>query len=449
MRLILMLSLGLTIGCNHATAVTIANVAEAGSSQGVDWPCFLGPNQDSTSPEKGIRTKWPSEGLPIVWETELGIGYAPPVISKGKLFHFDRFGDQARLTARDSKTGKLLWKYEYPTNYEDQYGYDSGPRCSPTVDDDRVYLHGVEGMLTCVDVASGKQLWQIDTRKEYSFRQNFFGVGSCPIVEGELLIVPIGGSDQNLQVTDFRALRGNGTGIVAFDKKTGQVKWKTSDALGSYSSPVIRSIAGQRRGLYFSRNTLISFSPVDGKIDFEFPWRSRILESVNASNPTVINDQIFVTECYEKGGALIQWANEKPKVIWTDSEKDRDEKSLACHWNTPIHVDGYLYGSSGRHESQAELRCIRLKDGEVMWSKRGLSRTSLMMVDGHFLCLGERGVLSILKINPEKYQEVATWKLPDLRYPTWAAPVLSHGLLYLRGEGRLICCELISKKPSE
>src|SRR5438132_11713258 len=161
---------------------------------GSDWPTLLGPTSNGVSTEKGILTKWPREGLKVVWEVPMGLGFAPPVASRGRLFHFDRFGDDNRLTCRNAETGKLLWKFEYATDYVDLYRYSPGPRACPVVDDDRVYIHGQEGMLHCLSVADGKPIWKIDTLAAYHFHQNFFGVGSVPVVEGDLLIVPIGGS---------------------------------------------------------------------------------------------------------------------------------------------------------------------------------------------------------------------------------------------------------------
>jgi hypothetical protein len=135
---------------------------------------------------------------------------------------------------------------------------------------------------------------------------------------------------------------------------------------------------------------------------------------------------------------------------------------MLCHWNTPIYHDGYLYACSGRHMEEAELRCIEWSTGKVMWSQPDLTRTSLLMVDGHFVCLAENGLLYLLKVNPHKYEEVARLLLskrtdgrpPQSRadllveYPCWAAPILSHGLLYVRGKDRLVCLELIPQKSN-
>lgn len=428
----------------------VASVAHAESppdlwtrKSGSDWPRFLGPTGDGVSPEKDILTTWPKDGLKVLWEAPMGMGFAPPTVSRGRLFHFDRFRDDNRLTCRNAETGKLLWKFEYPTDYDDLYGYSPGPRACPVVDDDRVYVLGPEGMLHCLNVADGKPLWQVDTRKEYHVHQNFFGVGSVPLVEGDLLIVAVGGSPKGPRPIDLREAEGNGTGIVAFDKRTGKEVYRTSDELASYASPIVATIGGRRLGLYFARGGLIGFDPKTGKQDFRFPWRARLLESVNASNPVVVGDKVLITECYGPGAALVKLTPGKAELVWSDKDRFR-ERSLACHWNTPIHVDGYVYGSSGRHED-ADLNCVRFATGEVAWSHPGLSRSSVTLIDGHFLCLTERGELILVKVNPKKFEPVAKW-VTDLDYPTWAAPVVAHGLMYIRGKDRLICAELIPEK---
>jgi hypothetical protein len=196
-----------------------------------------------------------------------------------------------------------------------------------------------------------------------------------------------------------------------------------------------------------ARGGLLGLEPATGKVDFHFPWRARAVESVNASNPVVVGDRVFISECYGPGSALLRVKPGGYDVLWTDADKPR-RKSMQTHWNTAIHHDGYLYGSSGRHPNNAELRCIELATGKVMWSEPGLARTSLLMVDGHFVCLAEDGLVLLLKVNPHRYEEVSRLDLheraePLLEYPCWAAPILSHGLLYMRGKDQLVCLELI------
>ena len=424
---------------------------------GGDWPGFLGPFGTSVSPEKGILAPWPAAGLRLVWQKQVGVGYGMPSVSRGRLFHFDRVGRSARLLCLKAETGEVLWKFDYPTNYEDQYGYDNGPRCCPVIDDDRVYTYGADGMLHCVRAADGKPLWRVDTAKNFNVVQNFFGVGSAPVVEGDLLLAHVGGSPKGSDRVPFDELKSDKSALVAFDKYTGKVRYRAGDDLASYAVPVTATVGGRRWGFVFARGGLLGLDPSTGKVDFHFPWRAPLFESVNASNPVVVGDRVFVSETYGPGGALLKVRPGGYDVVWSDQGKRPRDKSLMCHWMTPIHHDGYLYGSSGRHEGGAELRCVELATGKVMWSEPDLTRTSLLMVDGHFVCLGERGEVRLLKVNPKKYEEVSRLVVRDpsyggdgpslLRPPCWAAPILAHGLLYLRGDGRLVCLELIPEKP--
>ena len=435
---------------------------------GVDWPTFLGPTGDGKSPEKGILTKWRNlspemPGLKRVWSKPLGVGYAPPTVSRGRLFLFDRFGDKARLYALNAETGEPLWKYEYATDYEDLYGYNNGPRCTPIVDGNRVYAHGAEGLLTCVSADKGEKIWQVNTFKDFGVVQNFFGVGSTPVIEGDLLLVMVGGSppeSQRVAPGQLDRVDGNGSGIVAFDKRTGKVRYKITDELASYSSMKTAAIGGRRWGFAFCRGGLVGFEPASGKVDFHYPWRDESLESVNASVPVVHDNQVFISETYGVGSSLLEVAPGTHKVLWKDDENKR-AKAMKAHWNTPIYHDGYLYGCSGRNIPDADLRCIEWKTGKVQWRVPDLTRTSLTYIDGHFLCLAEDGVLRLLKADPGVYLEVASLALiPKLprrggegstaaevdRDPFWAAPVVSHGLMYVRGGGKLFCYELIPEK---
>lgn len=439
----------LLAGCSSSTPAVRAQPQSAGS----DWPAFLGPLGTSVSLEKGLIAPWPNDGPKILWTRKLGIGYAMPSISRGKLYHFERVINTARLVCCDPDTGKDLWTFEYPTAYRDRYGYNGGPRCCPVIDGNHVYLHGVEGMLHCLTADKGELVWKVDTAKDFGVVQNFFGVGATPIVEGDLLIAIIGGSPPGSDdYEDFMKLAGNNSGLVAFDKTTGKVRWRNTDELASYASPMIAAVNGKRTGFAFTRGGLVCFEPATGKVAFNFPWRADILESVNAANPVVVGDKVLISETYGPGAALLQLQDGPPKVLWSDARKPPRLKSLMAHWATPIERDGYVYGCSGRHEANAELRCIELATGKIMWAQPDLTRTSLLMVDDHFICLGEDGILRLLKVNHKKYDLISetemlapTTKTPLLRSPCWAAPILSHGKLYVRGDDRLVCLEAMKK----
>lgn len=422
------------------------------SRTGQPWPGFLGPDGNGKSPETSLKLDWPSQGPPLLWHRKTGDGYSMPAISRGRLFLFDRHGDRARLTCVKSETGDELWRTEYSTDYEDYYGFSDGPRASPVVDVDRVYTFGAEGRLRCHRVVDGSLLWEVDTTSRFGVVQNFFGVGSTPIVEGNLLIVPIGGSPPHSPRIHSGQVKGNGSGIVAFDKRTGKVRYKITDELASYSSPTIVTIGKRRWGFAFMRGGLVAFEPSTGKVDFHFPWRARRIESVNASNPVVVGDKVLISESYGPGTALLQVSPGAYELVWKDPP-GRD-KSLKTHWMTPIHHEGHLYASSGSGSGDSDLRAIEFLTGKVLWKKRGLGRSTLLYADGHLIVLTERGRLLVVRASPESYQRVAeiTLELPGgggplIDYPAWNPPALSNGLLYVRGKSYLACLDLA--RPAE
>lgn len=427
---------------------------------GDDWPGFLGPTGDGKSQETGILTDWPESAPRLVWHMRIGTSYGMPSIALGRLFMFHRFGDQARVTCMHSETGEHIWDYEYPTDYVDFYNYDNGPRCCPVIDADRVYVYGVEGLLTCLRVTDGSVVWQVDTVADFGVQQNFFGVGSAPVIEGDLLIVQVGGSPPDSPSVRSGAVKPNGTAVVAFDKYTGKVRYKTGNDLASYAGPVLATIENHRWCFLFARSGLLGFEPTTGEIDFHFPWQARIVESVNAANPVVVGKYVFISEAYDydKGSCLLRVLPGNAEVVWRDEPRSR-EKAMQCHFATPIYADGYLYGSSARHSQDAELKCIEFLTGREMWSVPGMRWTSLLYADDHFVALSDDGTLRLIKANPAQFELVSRTRIrsdrptasePSLeagteliRYPAWAAPILSHGLLYVRGADRLVCLELI------
>lgn len=457
--------LGLLVPLSLAVSSVVHAPAVAGSAEepappdigtrqsGHDWPGFLGPHHNAKSQETGLHWAWSESPPPIKWTTSLGTGYAPPSVSRGRLFHFDRFKDQNRLTCRNSETGHELWTYQYSTAYEDLLGYNNGPRCTPVVDGPRVYIFGQEGELHCVRVEDGERIWRIDTAEQFHVVQNFFGVGSTPIVLGDLLIVQVGGSPEGGPPDVYSGyVQPNHHGIVAFDKFTGEVRYSLADELASYSSPVAATIDGRSWCFVFARGGLVGFNPETGSQDFHYPWRARALESVNAANPVVVGNKVLVSECYGPGSSLLTVRPDGYEIVWKDSDRSR-QKILQTHWCTPVYHDGYVYASSGRHSGGAELRCVEWETGEVVWSRPGMRRASLLYADGHLVVLSEDGTVRVIRPNPEKFDLVAEVQLTDaadrplVRPPAWAPPVLAHGLLYIRGDDRLVCLDLAAEPP--
>jgi len=422
--------------------------------KGDDWPRMLGPTANGHSAETGILTDWSDSKLPVQWHRNTGVGYGNGVASQGRWFQFDRFGSVERLTCYQAETGTELWTSEGEVQYDDMYGYNNGTRASAVVDQHRVYTYGVAGRLAANDVVSGRLLWQIDTVKKYGVIQNFFGVGSTPCVFEDHLLVMIGGSPASQQKNPpvrLNQVTPKGSAIVAFDKRTGLEAYRVGDYLASYSAPIIATMHGQPWCVVLVREGLLVFDPRDGTKEVFYPWRASILESVNAAWPVVHENRIFISETYEKGSVCLDFNGKELTRQWSDGKLQKSQ-AMRAHWATPVCREGFLFGCSGRNEPDADLRCIRMADGEIQWVHRNRDRTTSLWVDGHLVVLGEHGLLQLVRATPERFELVTEIDLGDrladdgrpwIESPSWAPPVLSHGLLYLRGQRRLLCLQLI------
>lgn len=432
--------------------------------RGEDWPQFLGPRANGISSETGLLDKWPDGGPPVVWEKKIGAGYgAPSVLGKQLVLHH-RIGDEEIVECLDAINGQSLWHFGYPSHFIDPYGYNNGPRGTPVLTTNRCYTFGAEGKLTCRDLQTGKQIWQRDTGLDFNVPNAFFGVGSSPILESRLLLVMVGGQPNS--------------GMVAFDPQTGKtawesvgqknwegvpmtgwpgeqkVKWRTWDKQASYSTPVAVTIHGKRQVLCLMRQGLVSLDPKTSAVNYSFWFRSHVNDSVNAMCPVVTDDKIFISAAYYKVGSVLLRVHQDNKgvdEIWRDT-------SMELHWTTPIYQNGYLYAFSGRNEPDAHLRCIEFLTGKLMWDRdeswaphstrtpEVYGRGSFILAEGKLIALGEGGILGLFKPNPKQPEEICRWQVPQLHHPCWAAPVLSHGRLYLRSEDHLVCLDLAKKK---
>ncbi len=409
---------------------------------GHDWPGFLGPTGDSKSTETGLLTDWRQRLPKLVWHKKVGTGFAAPSISLGRLllYHRVRTEDaqqrfQERLSCYQSETGNPLWQVDFPTEYRDINGYGDGPRCTPVIDNNRIYLFSPEGILRCLQLVDGKTIWEVDLASQLEIDLQTYGVGSTPVVHGNRLIVIAGGRREST----------GDAGVVVLDKLTGVFQYGVGDDDASYASPrVVRS--GNRNWAFaYMRDGLLVFDPDRGKVDSQFTWHSRVAGSVNAATPVVKDDQVFISESYSTGGVMLRFSDSSLTPIWQDNKRNRD-KIMANHWATSIHHNGFLYGCNGRHSYSGTLKCVDWNTGAVRWEQEMKNRTSMVYADGHFFTLGENGALTVSQATPSGYIETGRIDKTNAEvlpsYPAWAAPVLAHGMLYVRGKNELICYDV-------
>lgn len=486
-----LIGLGLLFGCSQTSPVTAQSnnskidvqtevfstdpVPEP-SGEGEDWPRFLGPLATGHAREKNLLLDWPEAGPRILWQKTIGAGYSAPSVRGNRLVVHYRREDKEVIECCRADNGDRLWTTSYPSDYVDPYGYNNGPRCSPLLTETLCYTYGAEGKLLCTELATGKLVWIRDTETDFELQKWFFGVGCTPILEGDLLIALVGGKPNS--------------GVVAFNAKTGKTEWEAvgkqtwdnastgwsseptyewtgDEMLVSYSSPIVVTINDKRHLLCLVRQGLVSLDPKTGQENFHYWFRSRINDSVNAARPVVVGDEILLTAAYRVGSAMLKVAADGKSVteVW------RDDENLMAHWSTPIYHEGYVYGFSGRHENEGELRCLDWKTGKIQWQTSGLlvdpqnlaqdsatgrfidretnkpipwpvfGRGSKIQFENYFLILGERGTLALAKVNHEKYEELARTDYKDINFPAWAAPVLSRKRIYLRDENSLLCLD--------
>jgi outer membrane protein assembly factor BamB len=334
------------------------------------------------------------------------------------LFH--RKGDEEVIECLSSERGASLWTHRYATSYRDSFGFDPGPRATPAAADGRVYTFGAEGKLTCVDLETGDRRWQIDTRAKFGASSGYFGAASSPLVDGGLVVVQVGGTD--------------GAGVVAFDAKTGETRWRATNDEAGYASPVAADLHGKRSIVCLTRRALVGLDASDGRVLFDEYFRARIDASVNAATPLVLRDLVFVSASYRTGAALFRWDGTRLASVWK-----RDEV-LSNHYATSVLRDGHLYGFDGRQEGGATLRCVSLEKGEVEWSSSSIPCGTVTLVGDRLLVLDETGVLTLAEASPKEFRSLG--KIRILQGTARAHPAIASGRLYARSEHELVCVDL-------
>ena len=394
-------------------------VAAAAGAHAQDWPQFLGPARDGRYTGAPLAADWPDGGPRRLWSRPVGAGFAGPVVAGDRLILFHRVGGAEVVEALDAATGGVLWRYDYPTTYRDDFGFDEGPRSVPVVHGGRVYTFGAQGRLHAVDVETGAGVWQVDTHARYGVRKGFFGAAGSPLVEDGRVIANVGGR------------RG---GIVAFDAATGGELWTATTHEASYSSPAGGAFGGRRTALVFTRNGLVGLDPASGEVRFERRWRSRLGASVNAATPLVLGDRVFISASYGAGAALLRVEGGTLAEEWSGDD------SMTNHYATAVEHGGVLYGYHGRQEYSPSLRAVDARSGAVRWSEDRFGAGTVTLAGDLLVILRESGELVLAEATPDAFRPLA--RAAILPGVVRAYPALAAGRLYARNTDTLVAIDL-------
>ncbi len=409
----------------HPLRAALLVLAVTASGRAGDWPQILGPNRNGFAEGEKLVSALPSSPKAL-WTKDLGEGFAGVAVSDGTAYVFHRVGNQERVEALTASTGKVAWTSDAPSDFTGPVDPDNGPRCIPVVAGDRVIVFGAQGLLRCLDRTSGKELWSNPTHKTFNAQEGYFGAGSTPVVDGDLVLVNVGASRTR-------------SGIVAFDLKTGKVAWKGTDEQPSYSSPIVTTIGGQRQAIFVTRYNCLAVNPANGDVLWTFPFGARG-PTVNAATPIVIGNNLFVTASYGVGGVYAEVSEKDVEQIWKNGDL------MASQYPTPIPYEGMIYGIDGRDDiGPVTLRCVNPKTKRVRWSENvmddgSFGYASLIFADNMILMQKTDGTLVLVKPNNTKYEELsrATLCPGTVR----ALPALSKGLYLIRNDESLYCFDL-------
>jgi outer membrane protein assembly factor BamB len=412
------------LGFSAATALASTPVPSR------DWPQWRGPNRNGYSAGAPTITSLPKELKPL-WKIDIGGGFAAPVVQGSALIYVDENGSREFAHRVDAASGKEVWKIDYAKMESDEWG--AGPRATPIIDGERVYVQSMNGEFRCLDLASGKTIWQ--TSFDQQFGVKFLGSkaregtasrrgnNGSGVIAGDKLILPVGNTD--------------GASLVCFNKNDGKVLWKSGTDEAAYSSFITATLAGVPQVVAFTADALLGASLEDGKILWRVPLETNAKR--HAATPVIDGDNVIVNShtiglvafrvSKDTGGlkAAPAWANQDLKI------------NLA----TPVLVDGHLYCQG----ANKDYICAEAATGKLKWSKPGFGQgrrdySSTIVVGKNLLVLTEEGTLLLLQANPEKYTELARLQVCG---NTWSFPAYANGKLYVRDTRNLQCIDLAAK----
>jgi outer membrane protein assembly factor BamB len=430
-------------------ALMLANGAWAS-----DWPQWFGPQRDGVWREKGLIDKFPAKGPPILWRAPLGSGYSGPAVAANRVYVMDRVraigadgkpasGKQGipgkeRLVCLDVSDGKLLWRHEYDCLYK--VSYPSGPRTTPVIHENKVYALGAMGDLFCLEADTGKPVWTKNLVQEYKVASTpVWGYAAHLLIEGDLLYSLVGGE---------------GSAVVAFDKKTGKEVWKAlTDEEICYSPPMIFEAGGKRQLLIWHSTSINGLDPATGKSYWTIPYPANGRPNRPAVNIATLRREgqlLFLSSTYH-GPMMLKLAMDKPDatVLWRkEPRKPTEPGSLSTLMPSPLFKEGHVYGVS----FDGALMCLEAETGKELWQTYALMDgeatdcgTAFLVPQGdRYVIFTEKGDLILGTMTPKGYKQISRAHVIEpaetarRRKVVWSHPAFAHRSVFVRNDKEII-----------
>jgi outer membrane protein assembly factor BamB len=392
-----------------------------------DWPQWRGPHRNGISQETGLLKEWPKEGPKLLWQAkEIGSGYSTPAVVGERLYVLSNKGvDEEFVQALDVRDGHQLWTTRLGKvgNPDQQPSYPAA-RSTPTVDGALLYALSSDGVLACLETATGKLRWQKNLRTEFGGQPGRWAYSESPLVDGDVVVCTPGGSEATL---------------VALNKKTGELLWKSAVPGGdqaAYASAIVVEVGGVKQYVQFLQNGVVGVDARTGK----FLWRyDKTAQGSPANIPTpVAHDGYVYSAAARSGGGLVRLKVDQGAV---EAEPVYASTKLPTSIGGAVQVGDYLYGTTG-----GALLCVEFRTGAIKWEDRSVGPGSVCYADGRLYLHGENGDVALVEATPEAYRERGRFTPPDPpnrgQARAWAYPVVASRRLYIRDLGTLWCYDV-------
>jgi outer membrane protein assembly factor BamB len=377
------------------------------------WTDFRGPHRDGVYGQSQIVTEWPSAGLPLLWKQPIGGGYASFTTGEGRAYTIEQRRDKEAVTAYDIETGRELWAFSYPADFEEVLG-GPGPRATPVYHDGLVYSLGANGDFYCLSAKTGKPQWSKNILEDNGASNKHWAMAGSPLIADDKVIVTPGGT--------------NGKSLAAYNRLTGDPVWQSLDDRSGYTSPLLATLAGRRQIVWLSAQRAVGVAVEDGKLLWDFAYPAAM--DMNCAQPVVIDEANVMFSSSDAGGAvLLEIAKNddaySARQVWKTNR-------LKNKFNSSVLYQGYVYGFD-----EAILACMDAKTGELKWKGGRYGYGQLLLAGGYLVITTEQGDVVLVRATPEGHQELARFSAIEGR--TWNIPAIDHGLLLVRNATEMAC----------